>query len=175
MNILASIILLTNLAYSSAYDEETLCPAWVSYDLEPCEVVVTNRASIQFATDPRVRVCSTDEDYLGSGYDRGHMAPAADFNFLRRALEETYLFTNICPQDPKLNRGSWSRFEREIRELAPSGRVEILTFPIWFPGLPTNYVGRVAVPHAFEKIAWGKFGVRRGLFYNFRSGMVSDR
>ena len=168
------IEILTNIAYIVAFNHATLCPAWTRYDLDPCEVVMTNRAPISFHADPRVNT-ATSEDYAGSGYDRGHMAPAADFNFDAAALWETYSYVNVCPQDPKLNRGSWSRFEREIRELAPSGRVEILTFPIWFPGLPTNYVGRVAVPHAFEKIAWGKFGVRRGLFYNFRSGMVSER
>ena len=175
MNVLASIILLTNLAYSSAYDDETLCPAWVSYDLDPYEVVVTNRAAIKFAPDPRVNVCATDEDYLGSGYDRGHMAPAADFNFDRQSLEETYLFTNVCPQDQQLNRGEWAKFEREIRNLAASGTVHVVAFPIFFDGLPTNRIGRVAVPHAFEKVAFGWFGVRRKFFFNFRSGMASVR
>ena len=173
MNILASIILLTNLAYSVAYDAETLCPSWVAYDLEPSEVVTTNRLSIPFRSDTRVPGCATDADYSGTGYDRGHMAPAADFNFSTNALAETYLYTNICPQDPALNRGSWSRFEREIRQLAASGTVHVLTFPLYFAGLPTNRIGRVAVPHAFEKVAYGHFGVRRKLFLNFSNGMVS--
>ena len=175
MNVLASIVILTNLAYSAAYDAGTRCPAWVSYDLEPCEVVVTNRVPIPFAPDPRVQDCATDEDYLGSGYDRGHMAPAADFNFDAAALWETYSYANVCPQDPKLNRGEWAQFEREIRNLAESGTVHVVAFPIFFDGLPTNRVGRVAVPHAFEKVAFGWFGVRRKFFFNFRAGMVSVR
>lgn len=168
------IEILTNIAYIVAFNHATLCPAWTRYDLDPCEVVMTNRAPVSFHADPRVKT-ATSEDYAGSGYDRGHMAPAADFNFDAAALWETYSYANVCPQDPKLNRGEWAQFEREIRNLAASGTVHVVAFPIFFDGLPTNRVGRVAVPHAFEKVAFGWFGVRRKFFFNFRAGMVSVR
>lgn len=163
---LASIIILTNLAYTAAFDTATRCPAWVAYDLEPGEVVITNRIPVPFRADSRVAESADDTDYLMSGYDRGHMAPAADFNFDRSALGETYLFTNICPQDPILNRGEWALFERELRLLARNGTVHIVMFPVFYQGLPTNRIGRVAVPHAFEKVAYGWFGVRRRLLPN---------
>ena len=177
MSILAAIVVLTNLAYTAAFDTETRCPAWVAYDLEPCEVVVTNRAAIPFRADPRVKESDNAEDYAGSGYDRGHLAPAADFNFDRSALAETYLFTNVAPQVPNLNRGAWLDAETEVRRLAASGTVHVVTFPVYYSGeiVPTNMIGRVRVPNAFEKIAYGWFGVRHWRFQNieWRSGWDS--
>ena len=177
MNVLAAIVVLTNLAYTAAFDTETRCPAWVAYDLEPCEVVVTNRAAIPFRADPRVKESDNAADYAGSGYDRGHLAPAADFNFDRAALDETYYFTNICPQDPVLNRGAWGVAEAEVRRLAASGTVHVVTFPVFddacYPGV--RRIGRTAVPTAFVKVAYGWFGVRHWRFQNveWRSGWNS--
>ena len=166
MSALAAIVVLTNLAYTAAFDTETRCPAWVAYDLEPGEVVVTNRSAIPFRADPRVKESDNAADYAGSGYDRGHMAPAADFNFDRAALEETYNFTNVAPQVPSLNRGPWLDAEIEVRRLAASGTVHVVTFPAYYPGHGTNRIGRVRVPSAFVKVAYGWFGVRAWAFEN---------
>ena len=168
MNVLAAIVVLTNLAYIAAFDTETRCPAWVAYDLEPCEVVVTNRAAIPFRADPRVKESDNAADYAGSGYDRGHMAPAADFNFDRAALAETYYLTNVAPQVPSLNRGAWLDAENEVRRLAASGTVHVVVFPEFddrcYPGV--RRTGRVAIPTAFVKVAYGWFGVRHWRFQN---------
>ena len=175
--ILASIVVLTNLAYTAAFDTETRCPAWVAYDLEPHEVVATNRAAISFRADPRVKESDNAADYAGSGYDRGHLAPAADFNFDRAALEETYYFTNVAPQVPHLNRGAWLDAENEVRRLAASGTVHIVTFTVFedacYPGV--RRIGKTTVPTAFVKIAYGWFGVRHWNFRNieWRSGWNS--
>ena len=168
MSILAAIVVLTNLAYTAAFDTETRCPAWVAYDLEPCEVVKAERAPIPFRADPRVRESDNAVDYAGSGYDRGHMAPAADFNFDRAAIAETYYFTNICPQAPVLNRGAWLDAENEVRRLAASGTVHVVTFPYFLdpPICGTNMIGRVRVPNGFVKVAYGWFGVRHWRFQN---------
>lgn len=166
MPVLAAITLLTNLAFQVAWDGEARCPAWVSWDVEPGEVVKAPRAGIGFMADPRAAGSDVAQDYAGSGFDRGHMAPAADFNFDRAALAETYLFSNVCPQDPKLNRGKWARFEAEVRELALSGTVHVVCWPVFDPRF-TNRMGRVRVPVAFEKVAWGWFGVRRIRAVNF--------
>lgn len=166
MTLLASIAILTNLAYVAAFDTVTRCPAWVAYDLEPGEIVVTNRASIGFSADPRIAESDNAEDYAGSGYDRGHMAPAADFNFDRKALAETYYYSNVCPQLPAYNRGQWADIEREVRDLARSGTVHVLTFPVYVESV-TNKIGRVRVPQGFRKVAWGSFGVREWIVFNF--------
>lgn len=172
MSIVASIILITNLAFNVAWDDETRCPAWVSWDVEPHEVVKTNRLHVSFRADDRVHGSDLANDYTGSGYDRGHMAPAADFNFDLDALKETYLFTNVCPQDPSVNRGLWSAFESEVRNLAKSGTVHVVCWPEYDTnerGMCSR-IGRVAVPSAFVKVAYGWFGVRCVRVNNFTVG-----
>ena len=176
MNAFSTIVLVTNIAFSVAYDTETRCPAWVSYDLEPGEVVIANRAQIQFRRDPRISESDNALDYAGSGYDRGHMAPAADFNFDRRALAETYLYSNVCPQLPSINRGVWADVEREVRQLAASGTVHVVTWPEYMDGFcGTNMIGRVRVPAAFRKVAWGWFGVRAWTVLNFDLASANDK
>lgn len=157
--LLASIVIETNAAFVVAFDTDARCPAWVEYDLAPSEIVVTNRAANAFRADPRIPESDNAADYLGSGYDRGHMAPAADFNFDRVALAETYLFSNICPQLPAMNRGEWANIEAEVRALARRDSVRVLTYPEYEPGV-TNRIGRVRVPSAFVKVVHGWFGVK---------------
>ena len=155
----ASIIVLTNLAFTAAFDTDTRCPSWVYYDISPSNIVVTNRLPHGFSTDPRVQESDNALDYGKSGFDRGHMAPAADFNFSRSALSETYRFSNICPQLPTLNRGEWAQIEHNVRELAKGAEVHVLTFPEFLPG-NTNFMGRVKIPDGFYKVVWGDFGVK---------------
>lgn len=157
--LIAAIVVLTNAAFTVAYDTDARCPSWVEYELTPGEIVVTNRAAIPFRADDRIAESDNAEDYAGSGYDRGHMAPAADFNFNRKALGETYLYSNICPQLPTFNRGRWAEIEREVRALGMRGAVKVLTFPEYDSGR-TNRIGRVRIPDSFVKVAYGDFGVR---------------
>ena len=173
MNILALITVCTNLAYISAFDDATRNPAWVAYDLEPCEIVITNRDSFSFRADPRLHDSNNADDYAKSGYDRGHLAPAADFNFDRNALAETYLYSNVCPMLPSVNRGEWAEIEAEVRRLAKSSNdtVHVLTWPEYhYAVFGTNLMGRVHVPFSFHKVAWGKFGARHWVVFNFKLG-----
>ena len=57
-------------------------------------------------------------DYTKSGYDRGHMAPAADMKWNKQAMEESFYMSNICPQNPNLNRGDWNDLEEKSRQMA---------------------------------------------------------
>lgn len=153
----AAVVVVTNLGFTAAYDTDLRNPLWVQYDLEPSEVVQSPRAAIPFRHDPRVPNTDNALDYARSGYDRGHLAPAADFNWNRQALAETYLFSNICPMHPNLNRGRWSENEAEVRRLATSttSTVHVLIIPIFNQ---TNRIGNVTIPSAFLKIAYGPFG-----------------
>lgn len=162
MNLLASIFVVTNLGFTAAYDTGHLCPSWVAYDLEPSEVVLASRKAIPFRADPRIPNNDREAFYTAlkdTRYDRGHIAPAADFNYDDAALRETYLYTNVAPMTPRLNRGEWCRAEKEVRTLAASGTVHVVTFPVF--DTPD-----ALVPSRFVKVAWGWFGVR---FWNYEN------
>ncbi|GAB4287155.1 MAG: hypothetical protein Kow0068_12900 [Marinilabiliales bacterium] len=55
-------------------------------------------------------------NYIGYGYDRGHLAPSADFRWSKQALSESYLYSNISPQKAELNRQGWAELEDLLRK-----------------------------------------------------------
>lgn len=142
-----------------SYNLETRQPDWVAYRLTAAEAGAnlaerTNR----FRPDPqRPGVSGVDRSYVRSGYDRGHLAPAADFRFSRAAMTGSFFFSNISPQEPALNRGLWSRLEGMVREEAlRQGAVYVISGPVFFGDRVTRgraYIGedRIPVPDAFFK------------------------
>jgi endonuclease G len=73
----------------------------------------------KFLPDPKVRKESDiDDDYVKSGFDRGHISPAADTRCNDEHMAESFYFTNMAPQYPGLNRGQWKNLEEWTRILA---------------------------------------------------------
>lgn len=111
--------------------------------------------SFRFKADkntPRPRV--TSALYTRSGYQRGHMCPAADRSVSKAAMRATFTMSNVCPMAPAMNTGAWKRIENYERELANTfGRCSVWAAPIFFPQ-DTTWIGRgrIAVPHAFMKV-----------------------
>ena len=91
--------------FVSSYNTETLIPDWVAYELTAEETRgESTRADKNFSMDMNFRgKQAMREDYWGSGWTRGHMAPAADFMWDDDAMSETFYFLNICPQREELN------------------------------------------------------------------------
>jgi endonuclease G, mitochondrial len=89
-------------------------------------------------------------DYRGSGYDRGHLAPAANFRADQVAQDATFSLANMMPQNAGLNRGLWSALEQQIRDMVQPGvTVHVVTVPIYQPTrgmLRCDTAGRVLVP-----------------------------
>lgn len=148
--------------YVTCHDPERRVPEWVTYqltreDLAQSEIERTD----DFRPDPELARGERAElaDYRNSGYDRGHMAPAADFKRSREAMSSTFLLTNMAPQRPNLNRGIWARLEDQVRQLAEShGKVWVFTGSLYLdansqPAAPSNTIGPndVAVPSHFYK------------------------
>lgn len=129
-------------------------PNWVAWEITADKVDGDEPRTNKFICDERVRGCADDWDYKYSGYDRGHMAPAADMKWDKQAMEESFYLTNICPQAKELNRGSWQNLEKKCRGKALADSVvivicgPILTDPI------KERIGdsRIAVPERFFKI-----------------------
>ncbi len=103
--------------YSLCYANTHEQAMWVAYCLEHTETQGdADREDDHFQPDDLVSAGSAlPTDYLGSGYDRGHLAPAADFIFSENALAETFYMSNMSPQKPDFNRGIWKELEQKVR------------------------------------------------------------
>lgn len=141
------------------YDEKHEQPRWVAHIASP-DLITGNLARIDsFLPDPLVATgTAVTADYWYSGYDRGHMVPSADMRWNQAALEATYLYSNICPQKPELNRGSWAELEDWVRRYVnfSKRRVFVVTGPVLREGLPVmQREGRsndVSIPEYFYKV-----------------------
>ena len=147
--------------YALGYSTRNSQPLWVTYRLTDFEV--TNRVCKRFGfflPDPTVKehfyVGASPEDYFRTGYDRGHMAPAADMHWSTNAMLESFYMANISPQTASLNRNTWAMAEAFARECAvKEGSVFIVTGPICTNDNPkTIGIGNVVVPDAFYKIIY---------------------
>ena len=141
--------------YTLAYDAKTRTPQWVAWELTKKETQGTVERSNDFQPDPDVKGAKVvTKDYSHSGYDRGHMAPAADMKWSKKAMKESFYMSNICPQDHNLNTSDWSELENKSRQWARRyGKVYIVCGPI-YNGKRNEYIGdhRVKVPDAFFKV-----------------------
>lgn len=136
-----------------AFNSNLHIPNWVAWDLTADEVAGTEPRTNKFFTDPTVEGCAQLADYKGSGYDRGHMAPAGDMKWDAEAMKETFFLTNIAPQAPELNQKAWMNVEEKCRaRVSLDSVLYIVCGPV--PGEIREYIGdtRVAVPERFFKV-----------------------
>ncbi len=138
-------------------------PYWVAYYLTNKDLQGEVKRQGQFRPDPQLLVNSRAElvDYDKSGFDRGHMAPAADFKRSVAAMKTTFLLSNMAPQTPALNRQIWQELEDEVRQrVISAGKAWIVTGNIFMSAdshfiRPSDFIGpdRVAVPtHCFKVV-----------------------
>lgn len=110
----------------------------------------------RFYADARLPAAERAEldDYKGSGWSRGHMAPAGDMG-TPEGKAQSFSLANMVPQDPKQNGGPWSKIEEDTRKyvMRARGDVYVITGPVFEPGAQTIGPGRVAVPsHVFKLV-----------------------
>ena len=142
--------------YTLSYNEKYEVPEWVAYELTREEVVTQSvERKDNFREDKAVTTGSaTLNDYKKSGYDRGHMAPAADFRWSFDAMNDTFYLSNMCPQTHAFNAGIWSDLEEAVRSIAYEDEcVYVVTGPVLTDG-PYETIGenKVAVPKYFYKV-----------------------
>ncbi len=142
--------------YILSYSEKDEQAEWVAYELLRERL---NRPWVQrsgtFRPDPAVPTESaTPRDYSGSGYDRGHLVPAADMAFEPAAMDETFLMSNISPQVRTFNGGIWRELEENARDWAKwMGHLYIITGPVLTrPALGHIGFNQVTVPASFYKV-----------------------
>jgi endonuclease G len=142
---------LRNLGYSVGYDNALPSPRWSSYRVFPNPGQAADRPA-GFRTDPRTPARVTTQEYVRSGYDRGHLAPnyAIAVCHGEDAQKETFLLTNIVPQLHALNAGLWKDLEQRIvrRYVERYGTVWVQVGPVYAAN-PAKRIGRLPVPDAF--------------------------
>ena len=159
-------IVIKHLGYTVSYNNFYKTPNWVAWELTRKETEGEEGRTNRFLPDPELpepRV--TTSDYTNSGYDRGHMAPAADMKWSKQAMKESFYMSNICPQNRKLNRDDWGDLEESCRKWAEKyGTVHIACGPIYDTKSPKRIgKSRVAVPDRFFKVV---------LIYNRKNPMA---
>ena len=102
--------------YSLSYHETHEQAEWVAYELKRSHLSNTNFKRPYFEIDKAVSTGSAHwRNYKNSGYDRGHLCPAADRKYSQEAHDETFLTSNISPQKPGFNAGIWNTLEQKVR------------------------------------------------------------
>ena len=91
--------------YIVSYNKDKKIPNWVAYELTKQKTQGNIKRNERFIADPVVKGgMANNSDYSRSGFDKGHMAPAADMKWSNEAMKESFYFSNVCPQHPELNR-----------------------------------------------------------------------
>lgn len=141
--------------YALGYDESLEQAAWVSYQLTPEKLLGKHQRKDVFMEDRFIESGSAHpKDYLKSGYDRGHLAPAADFTYSESAMKASFYMSNISPQHPGFNRGIWKKLEQQVRSWAMEyENILVITGPV----VKTNGAlsigeNEVRVPEFFYKV-----------------------
>ena len=138
-------------------------PNCVAYELTATMVDMAdapgheNRKNYNYARDPKVKSCPENWEYRGSGYSRGHMAPAMDMRWDKTTMAECFYMTNMCPQDTKLNNDHWRVLEEKVHRWAKRDkRLMVYTGPIMGknPKMIGKHKQNIAVPDAFFKVVY---------------------
>lgn len=159
--------------YTLCYDGRNRIPLWVFETLSKESLkgeVSRKRGFFQIDKEVYEHHRSGLEDYKGSGFDRGHLAPAANHTFSKNALKESFLLSNMAPMNPEFNRGVWSQLESYARKWTLEYEcVYVISGPLFLPEkqggtkeMRYSLIGnnQVAVPTHFFKVIIGKKGAQ---------------
>ena len=171
MNIIASDIehlptggngeIIHHTGYSLQYDDLREQAQWVAYELTREEVInkVAKRQD-NFREDPDVDLGSAQlNDYKRSGFDRGHLVPAADLAWSHESMSDSFYLSNMSPQDPSFNRGIWRKLEELVRTWAVNNEViYVVTGPLYLEDHGAIGASHVDIPSHYYKVIFDGHG-----------------
>jgi endonuclease G len=166
--------------YTASYNSKSKNPNWVAWHLTKAHTYGDNqRKNEVFFEDETIErgQRATDNDYYNSRYDRGHMCPAGDNKWDAQAMRESFLFTNICPQNHGLNKYEWNDLEILCRDWAREyGAIDIVCGPIYNQKSEQKTIGRnkVWVPDAFFKVVLCRQGRPKAIGFVYRNEGVKQ-
>lgn len=160
--------------YTTSYNNKTKNPNWVAWHLTKAHThgTVLRDGEVFTADEEAQGGRATDNDYYNSRFDRGHMCPAGDNKWDADAMRESFLFTNICPQNHGLNKYEWNDLEIQCREWAREyGAIDIVCGPIYEGRGQQKTIGRnkVWVPDAFFKVILCRKGSPKAIGFVYRN------
>lgn len=140
--------------FTVSFNKDNGTPNYVAWELLGKEVANDVQRDDNFWTDPDIDGCPSTKDYTRSGYDRGHMCPAADQKWSAQAMYDCFVMANMCPQEHALNAGAWATLENKERQWAQrDSAIMIIAGPLYDKN-DTKRIGDagVRVPGAFFKV-----------------------
>ena len=178
--------ILERVGYTTSYNEQTKTPNWVAWHLTKAHTYGKNQRKHEvFAEDEDIAKGrrATNMDYYNSRYDRGHMCPAGDNKWDQQAMTESFLFTNVCPQNHGLNKYEWNDLEILCRDWAREyGAIDIVCGPLYSSGGERFSIGKggdsqqktigrnmVWVPDAFFKVVLCRQGRPKAIGFVYRN------
>lgn len=151
------VVMIDHQYFKIAYNSKKRLAEYVTYQLTADHLKSKSaERNNKFIPDPYL----VDKDipyvvtaeYAKSGYDRGHLAPSADFAWNQEANNMTFVMSNMAPQTPGLNRDAWKRLEDQVRKWAcGEEKITVITGPVLTNNLPTLKSG-LEIPQEFFKI-----------------------
>lgn len=193
--------ILNRIGYTTSYNCNTKCPNWVAWHLTSVRTdgpftrkgvpYYTNDGNVDGigyvtqetcrngyfvdleAKEPRQQLSDWTRDYNMS---HGHMCPAGDNKWNKTAMNQSFLLTNMCPQDEKLNGGGWKKLEEKCRTWANQyGSIYIVAGPIFNePITRTLGDGKIAVPDAFFKVVLCLEGIPKAIGFLYKNDSSSQ-
>lgn len=165
-------------AWSFVYSEEHEQAKWVMHLVIPQVEESGAGRTNDFRMDSLVESeTASKSDYWHSGYDRGHLAPSADFRWSSTAVSQSYFYSNMSPQKPELNREIWADLEGWVRNYVVTfdEPVFVITGGILKPGLKKIGKNGVSIPEQYFKVVMDLTGAdKRGIAFILKNG-VNDK
>lgn len=141
-------------SYSLSYSEPHEQAEWVAYELKKAHLSHSNFKRPYFEIDKAVKSGAAHwRNYKKSGYDRGHLCPAGDRKYTKTAYNETFLTSNISPQEHSFNAGIWNALEQKVRYWASKyNGVFVVTGGVLHGNMKTIGDEDVSIPNQFYKV-----------------------
>lgn len=153
-NIVDEEVIIEHTGFRLVYSEKHEQAKWVAYEFTKAETIKKVDRTDDFRDDPKILTGSaTSTDYKGSGFDRGHLAPAGDMSWSVEAMSASFYYSNMSPQTPSFNRGIWKKLEEQVREWTKLyDTIYVVTGPVLEDSLPTIGENKVSIPKYYYKV-----------------------
>lgn len=161
------------LDYNETYEQAY----WVCYSLTQNHILGNAKRRDHFKEDVSVSSGSAQlTDYKKSGYDRGHLCPAADMKLNQQAMNETFYLSNMSPQHPSFNRGKWKELEEQVRDwVLVDDSLWVVTGPIFMDSALTIGNNHVGIPSHYFKVLYDFTGDQKMLAFVMPNQKLSGK